>query len=368
MRILLILALLFIRPVSSSTRAFIAPQIQSMNQQSCIIGNPNIRIYADQIVNPDSIQEDSFLKDYWKHKFLSSLPTYAHKSSFKDRIPQERIACSIQNIPFIETTKLLCNEGSSLGIYSNDTPCITQEMIHYIHWTINEALRCFSDDLDKYSKSVLYKKVHLESSFGFFFKSKNGTGLTQLVGVAKEEMFHHKNSGNTYLENYIFTHPQQCSHFVGLMERSKKINNFSNCDFISMKDGMARNILGGLGLFMYYRSAPENSRSAEKLLDYWGYHNNHSNTYYQIRNTIALGMFNKGSNAVFAELQNKFQKNSLKKMSESKRFSMVSNQVNKSSFAGYIHGMENRLKSSFDQNGQCLLSAKSTSGGLAYRH
>jgi hypothetical protein len=292
-----------------------------------------------------------------------------HKNPFKERISRDKVLCSMQNIPFIDTTKMLCHEGDKQGRYITETPCVTEDMVDYVYWGVNEALRCFADYIDDNIQDVIYRKIHLESSFGFFFKSINGTGLTQMVGPAKTAMFTKDQPGYEFLKNHIMTHPQQCSSFIDLIKRSETTKNLGNCDFISIGDGIGRNLIGGIGLYIHYRSDPNNKFSAENILKSWGYKNTHSTFYYKARASLASGMYNRGIGAVYNEIHDKYSEGSLAEFPEFKKYKSVMNTFRHSMFAGYLKDMGVSPAAIF-KNGQCTIASKvkPTFDGLAYQH
>jgi hypothetical protein len=370
MRLILITLIVLQSVQSFSQPRVIVGQENEMTQneeQSCIVGSPKIRTYADQMTKPNYTENHSFLKEYWRHRVLSLAPAYLNRNPFVERISKDKIMCSIQNIPYVLTTKMICGESDQQGRYTNETPCVTPVMVDYIYWGVNEAMRCFSDYMDEHVQNIIFHKIHLESSFGFFFKYSGGTGLMQLVSASKDGMYKDGQSGHEFLKNHVATHPQQCSSFVELMQQSDSAKKLFNCDFISIGDGIGRNLLGGIGLYIYYRSAPNNPYSAEKILSAWGYENTHSNFYYRVRASIASGMYNKGLGAVYNEIHRKFAEGSLAKLPELERYKRVMGVVDHSQFAGYLKDMEASPAAIFTK-GQCTIGKKPTFDGLAYQH
>src|SRR5690606_10539459 len=142
--------------------------------------------------------------------------------------------------------------------------------LDYIHWGLNETLRCYGNLLDDFEKKMIFKKINHESAFGFFFQYTGGTGIAQLVSASQRDLFAPGGSSYSFITKHIKNRPKQCQSFVKLMERTSKTPKLKSCEFISIGDGIGRSLLGGVGLYLHYRSDPKNPYSAERLLSYWG--------------------------------------------------------------------------------------------------
>jgi hypothetical protein len=329
------------------------PRFETNN--TCVIGNTNARIYADQMDKPYFTDQDSFLAEYKEEQEKHMVPDYLRDSDFKSYIKKDQVLCAMKRIPNVSQTKTSCSKSSESGKSQKQLPCVTDQMVDYIYWGLNEAMRCYEGIIDSHERKMIFKKINHESAFGFFFQYTGGTGIAQLIHGSQKDMFLPGYAGNSFLEEHINSHPKSCENFLKLLSRTEKTKSLKSCEFISIGDGIGRSLLGGMGLYLHYRSDPNNPYSAEKLLAYWGVHKTDSEQYKQLRSYITLGMYNRGPGAVLATAKKKLKAGALADKSEIEAFNIVMTLIKKSNFYGYIHAVENSNNMIFDSNGSCKI-------------
>ncbi len=331
---------------------------------SCLIGDPYSRDFAQQLNKPDLGDEDSFLVRYKMSRVKNLLPQYfvqnpiintAQASASASTISREQIHCAMKRIPFIPQRKKICQTSNESGRFQNNTPCVTRQLVDYIHWGLNETLKCYGNLLDEVEKRMIFKKINHESAFGFFFQYKGGTGIAQLVSASKKDLFFEGGQAHSFVTQHISNNSRQCQSFSKLMERATAATSLKSCEFISVGDGIGRSLLGGIGLYLHYRSDPKNRYSAERLLAYWGVQKTNSKEYRKLRSYITLGMYNKGPGAVISTIRNKIAKGSLTGLSDKEAYAAVTNQIKKSNFAGYLTAIERSSKQILNEDGSCKI-------------
>ncbi len=350
----------------------------------CIIGSPLQNQYVAQFNKPVLTEDETFLRKFREFQAKQSLietvgdaleanpfrgltPKFRLPSvKNKQHISKNLIECSLRRVPIISTTKKICEntdsdllEPKNLEFYTEETPCVTQSMVDYIHWGFNEALRCFSNDLDEVGRLIIYKKINLESSFGFFFQSINGTGVAQVIPKDIQEMLKEGYLGHKFLKTHIEKNPTKCDSFSDLFKKDILINSdqkIPQCQFISMGDGIGRSYLAGVALYIYYRSY--HPASAEKILSYLGIPKSNSVQYRNMRSLLALGMYNKGPGTVWDSVKFHFQENELLrkyKKSPQHAYNKLRQKISNTSFYVYITELENIYDKTVDRKGRCLL-------------
>lgn len=335
-----------------------AQTYQSNN--TCVLGSSTERVYADQMDKQTYTEQDSFLELYrWNlamHFPMRFLEQQLDIDIFSNsRFPRDKIYCAMKRIPNVNQTKKTCTSSNQNGKLNTQLPCVTDQMIDYIQWGLNETFDCFDNELDNFERKIIFKKINHESAFGFFFQYIGGTGLTQLVQGSQKDMFTPGFAGNTFLMNHVRNHPKACSSFTKLIKRSAKSKNLKSCEFMSMGDGIGRSLIGGVGLYIHYRSDPQNPYSAEKLLSYWGYKPSQTELYRKARAYLTLGMYNKGPGAVINDVKFLIAKNALLKKPDTKAYKIILNVIEQSSFYDYIRAVELSASQIFNKDGSCKI-------------
>lgn len=334
------------------------PTLQTNN--SCVIGSSSLRTYADQMDKVSLTEQDSFLANYKKQQDANIIPNY-FRNDFKSYINKSQVHCAMKRIPMVSQNKKSCSKSSEAGTFVKQTPCVTDQMVDYIYWGLNEAMRCYDDALDSHERKMIFKKINHESAFGFFFQYVGGTGIAQLIGGSQRDLFSPGYAGNNFLTRHVRNNSKNCESFLPLLARKPKFFGGKNskaansCEFMSVGDGIGRSLIGGISLYLHYRSDPENPFSAEKLLKYWGYKKSNSERYKQVRSYITLGMYNKGPGAVLNTIKKSIGAGSLANKSDEESFNIIMRLIKNRSFYGYIKAVENSTNKIFDRSGSCKI-------------
>lgn len=329
------------------------PTYQTNN--ACIFGSASLRTYADQMDKTILTEQDSFLAGYKRELEKQLIPNYLRETRFKSFINKDQILCAMKRIPNVSQNKKSCSSSNESGIFIRQTPCVTDQMVDYIHWGLNETLRCFGDSVDSSERKMIFKKLNHESAFGFFFQYSGGTGIAQLISGSQKDLFLPGYAGNNFMKAHVDRNPRACENFVKLLNRTKATKSLKSCEFISIGDGIGRSLIGGVSLYLHYRSDPANPFSAEKLLQYWGYSKRDTDQYRQARSYITLGMYNKGPGAVLNRYKHQIGRGSLANKTETEAFDTVMRLVKRSNFYPYIRSVENSTNLIFDRNGSCKI-------------
>lgn len=164
-----------------------------------------------------------------------------------------------------------CETDSSMPREIRRLPCVTPEMVAYTHFTVNEAINCLSQPGSPIDAQLLFRKINNESAFAGFIRNQNGTGIGQLVSMGAREMGP-GGRGHIFLRERMQKRGRACERFAAVASRELELTppnsqgerSVRTCQLVGMGNGMARNMLYSIGLFLYYREAmPHN---AEQLL------------------------------------------------------------------------------------------------------
>lgn len=338
-------------PIYQPTYVF--PTVSTDN--TCLVGSPTVRTFADQMDKSMLTAEDTFLKKYKEDLENHIIPKYFQENPTHSYVDKNKILCAMKRIPLVSQNKKTCSTSSEDGKSVSQTPCITDQVVDYIHWGLNEAFKCYGNILDSHERKFIFKKINHESAFGFFFQYAGGAGIAQLIGESKRDLFIPGNAGYRFLQQQIYTNTKSCDSFVQLLKRTTRERSLKSCEFISIGDGIGRSLIGGIGLYLHYRSDHQNPYSAEKLLDYWGYYKRDTENYKLIRSYITLGMYNKGPWGVIETYKKQIGRAALARKSDKEAFNTVMNLIKRSNFYGYIKAIENDTNKIFDKNGFCKI-------------
>lgn len=333
--------------------SFVYPATSTDN--TCLVGNTNLRTFADQMDKPVLTEQDSFLRKYKEDLNKQIVPAYFREDGTPNYIDKNQILCAMKRIPMVSQKKKTCSSSNEEGRSISQTPCITDQIVDYIHWGLNEAFKCYENILDSHERKFIFKKINHESAFGFFFQYGGGAGIAQLIGESKRDLFLPGNAGYNFLQQQIYTNTKSCDSFVQLLKRTTQGKSLKSCEFISIGDGIGRSLVGGIGLYLHYRSDHRNPYSAEKLLNYWGYRNKNSENYKLVRSYLTLGMYNKGPGAVLNAYKKAIGQAALSRKSDQEAFNIIMNLIKKSNFYGYVKSIERDTNNIFDKNGYCKI-------------
>jgi hypothetical protein len=192
-------------------------------------------------------------------------------------------------------------------------PCVTEAYVDYVHWTVNRVFKCLQSQKHPLDPQVFFKKVNRESTFRAFIDEDVGKGLMQMTTAAMKEMTE-PDPGYQYLMDLIHARKEACAGLEPIAKaplqleggkKSKVSSKATACQTVSIGDGVARNLLRGVGLFLYYRDGRTGSTSS--LLKQFKDHPDFN----RMRDYLALVAFNGGpgvQRAVFDKISKKIGK------------------------------------------------------------
>jgi hypothetical protein len=146
---------------------------------------------------------------------------------------------------------------------TSDIPCLNQESVDYIHYSVNLAIKCFATIRDPIDPRILLKKINTETGFNFFLASTGGTGLGQLTSDPVKELAGQKTNkgeGNarSVLQDLAASTDSSCEPFKRVLEKdlntpppTPPIDNV--CKYVAANDGFARALIMGMGYYVYNR-------------------------------------------------------------------------------------------------------------------
>jgi hypothetical protein len=147
------------------------------------------------------------------------------------------------------------NQAVNVGKATADNnQCFNQSMLDYTHFAVNEALDCIAGDTPIDRRSI-WKKINTESASNYSVSSDGGQGLMQITSAAKDDMLER---GRTLMQNVANSSKKSCAPFKHIakkdLEKAPKISgDESICDWAGPGDGLARNLLYGIGYTIFMR-------------------------------------------------------------------------------------------------------------------
>ncbi|MBO9666208.1 MAG: hypothetical protein J7501_05290 [Bdellovibrio sp.] len=145
--------------------------------------------------------------------------------------------------------------------------CITDDMVNYVQFAVNRAIKCLSPEPKKdvpadeqplpVDARVIYQKFNNETGFNYSIAWNGGVGIGQLTTPAVKELASDVGQGQHILEAVAKSNKMSCVGFKEIAESDLKnrprINDGNYCDFVSSGDGLARNLMYGIGYYLQMR-------------------------------------------------------------------------------------------------------------------
>jgi hypothetical protein len=172
-------------------------------------------------------------------------------------------------------------------------PCITNEIIDYVSWAVNEAIDCVNTSSGPVDPMVMLKKINNETGFNYYQAYVGGVGISQLTSIAIKQM----NENGKYIFDRILKsqHPS-CAPFKPLLaERPNYVNNTNYCSFVQYAEGFGRTLIYGLAYFVHSRE--DLMREFNQALKAYGQQNNQN-----LKNIGSLAAYGKDGLGVQAKL------------------------------------------------------------------
>lgn len=270
----------------------------SQQQQTSVVGiEEDCRCSPNRDVTPLAIQ-------------IGGLQALAEFRSFDasqnaPRIKRECIAGTMKNLRnFTSGQMLYCpNDMSSTRNGTrfrggNNTPCVNEDFVDYVHWATNEALDCMfslveqirgplSDEEKRVDVMAALRKINHETKFTPFISHDAGRGMTQMTSIAIKEMYP-PHAGQAYLNALQATNHPSCRPFKEIIGAGDSTRDPRDpCRLVDVGRGLARSLFFGLAYYQHMkttagdRSARARLRGKEDML--------------QLEADIALAFFGPGS-------------------------------------------------------------------------
>lgn len=216
------------------------------------------------------------------------------------------------------TQMFACQSDSSTPQEMSKTPCLTTNYVNYISAAYNGAIRCLSsnDRRNHIDAQIAFSKLNNESGFGAFLRNSGGIGGSQMTSIALAEMTNPQHEGARKLRQHINSRGDRCAGYSTLLDgisvsQPPGCSGECFCQFTSVGNGMARNALVGIGLYLYYRDWKTNGSITSELLAN-GLRRDHP-SFNQIRDYLTLVAFGAdgpaGAQALIRRLRPVLQKN-----------------------------------------------------------
>lgn len=324
------------------------------------------------------------------------LPASYHGSLLK----KECVTSSISTLSS-NTTQYKCeDENQPDGIRTNDE-CVTDELADYTQWSINNALKCISPSHpdQEIDPSILALKINRESNFNNSYCYAGGCGLMQMTTCARDEMMgcspsphccdsndsacraratcNVQSSGRKFMADILSNKTQQltkglkdaqnpCLPYKSIFDFEKEKESIDNnvlderrlfgvgminkCQSLSLEQGMHRNILNGIGLYLFYRDHGDSS-ATNLLKTHLGLDKN-SPDFKKMRDYFALGMYgangNTGAEIIFRNLLPELKRKSKNGLTFEEFKEIVSGPKG----IQYLTDIEKSANMSFSENGK----------------
>lgn len=195
------------------------------------------------------------------------------KEAAPEQIKKECIEASLQRE--VVNTGYICYDQKAKAFQSagSNTPCLNQQSVDYLHFALNKAVACMSQDRDPIDPRFILKKINNETAFNFFLAYSQGVGIGQLTSYPVRELagWYQKgkfNPGNAryILEELAKNEDPACDAFKKIAEkdlqdnplkpqgkRTATMNRGAYCNFVSPGNGLSRSLVYSLGYYVYLR-------------------------------------------------------------------------------------------------------------------
>lgn len=200
------------------------------------------------------------------------------------RIKKECIQASLQRD--VGNEAHICQNGRRKVIQNSGkrAQCLNQNTVDYIHFAVNEALRCMGDQFEPIDTRFFLKKINNETAFNFYLGYVGGVGVGQLTsdpvrdiaGWVEPSGRYNRGNAKYILESLVHNSSDACAPFIETLKNDLKkrpplpgnANNY--CSWVSPGEGMTRNLIYSLGYYIHMRDTvikPALAREAPALAE-----------------------------------------------------------------------------------------------------
>ncbi|MGZ3768915.1 MAG: hypothetical protein ACXVCR_04850 [Bdellovibrio sp.] len=161
-----------------------------------------------------------------------------------------------------------------------DPPCLKENIVDFIHYSVNQALNCFSSQREAIDSRFILKKINNESGFNFFLGYSGGTGLGALTshpikdtwGYFDENKNFVKGRVKKVLEEILESPYPSCKPFIEIIKKDMAKNppypTDNYCTWIKPGEGLGRNLIYSLAYYVFVRDEvikPELNEKYKKI-------------------------------------------------------------------------------------------------------
>lgn len=237
-------------------------------------------------------------------KIMDTVKDIQKITKYKSRIKKECIEGSLKRMP--GNGGLLCGKDKTFIVKNSkiveeivtinekkerkklkkpQALCYGQEIVDYIHFAVNQSISCISSvAANPVNPRYLFKKINNETGFNTFISYGGGRGISQLTSPAVKEMTGRYDKGAKkwitgygfkIFEKIIASENPACAAFKQIIQQdirnSKKPappypSDKNACTWTAIENGLARNLIYGLGFYVYLRD----NKVSEGLKDKFG--------------------------------------------------------------------------------------------------
>lgn len=182
------------------------------------------------------------------------------------KIKKECIAASMQREVAQDSTTCRGSKPTHVSKESDRVPCVDDKVLSFIHYAVNEGIRCMSQGRDPIDPRYILQKLNNETGFSFFFAYSGGVGIGQLTSDPVKELTGWKRNGKEIegnasyiLEELMQNNSPACAPFKEIIKNEMEKPPGSPgsprnyCTWVKPGDGIGRNLVYSLGYFIYVR-------------------------------------------------------------------------------------------------------------------
>lgn len=234
------------------------------NSQDCVSGYPGNQSLV-RAFKSANLARDPVLDAFYKFKAGKYNPPINNvqeqikldciRASLGRGGSEAGVVCNGENGP------VMMKVGGSTG-----EPCITNEMVEYMQFTIRIAMECLSVNDVPLDPRIAFQKFNNETAFHFYVQGINGHGLGQLTSDGAGQIVRDLESSNNFIVERVYSNPSPaCAPFKRIVEddvlnRQYKLPKNTVCFYTAPERGLARNILYSLALYSFYRQIVQEPR------------------------------------------------------------------------------------------------------------
>lgn len=216
----------------------------------------------------------------------------------KNLLPQKfiRLACFEKGVEEMQGLDghIYCANGKPGSGKRSDDMCITKNYVGYLHWLMNQVLSCVTPPGDPVDAELIFSKILQESSLSAFLSSTDAKGLMQVTAPARNN-FKIDGKAYPYLMERLEQNKNSCPIYNQLSALATEgvPRGDTTCSYSYIGKGLARTLLHGIGLYLYYRDGYEPNYSVTALLAEKGYTaESRPKDYREIRDLLGLLAYN----------------------------------------------------------------------------